>query len=155
MSGPILDTAILDLAKARARLEEAKTRATRPHLRAEWAEVALRLARTLIVTDVATARRMLEEVRRVALAHPDEPLARAWIDVVSSVIVPHLAAVDVDAAVSMLDLWEELVRSQPLEPRLIEQWVSGVKTVIARLAVTDPARARSLQIKLEAVRGAP
>ena len=38
------------------------------------------------------------------------------------------------------------------EPKLIEQWVSATETIIARLRVVDPARAQTLQIKLETVR---
>ena len=111
--------------------------------------VALRLARTLIATDAATARSILEEVRHVAMAHPGEPgLARAWADAAGPTVA-HLAAVDVEAACGLLDTFEDLARRQPREPKLRERWAAGTEAVIAHLAVADPVRAQSLQRKLE------
>jgi hypothetical protein len=155
MPSPILDIAIRDLAKARSQLDALKEQAVRPELREAWAKTALQLAHTLIVTDVAAARSLLEDVRLVAMAHPGEPLlVRAWADAAST-IVPHLAVVDVDAARSLLNTFEEVAQRHPDEPRLMEQRAAGMKAMISRLAITDPARAQALQLKLESIDAPP
>lgn len=155
MTSSILDIAIRDLAQARSQVDALKGQAVRPDLREAWAKTALQLAHTLIVRDAATARALVEDVRRMAIAHPSEPaLARHWADAVS-MIVPHLAAVDVDSACSLLDDFKEVALSHPDGSRLVVQWAAAVKAVISHVSITDPARARSLQLKLEAVRVNP
>ena len=89
------------------------------------------------------------------MAHPGDPLlVRAWADAAST-IVPHLAVVDVDAARSLLNTFEEVAQRHPDEPRLMEQRAAGMKAMISRLAITDPARAQALQLKLESIDAPP